>query len=153
MHFFNCNILQGASITEPFQVCLVLSQTLGEGALAQVFCWYVREKWGSQFSLVACDDCLEVCFLVLVVERICVWYLVMVAIFMGFGQAGPKRCWGCLKVTNLGWRCNSQKGSSFNREGRLSLCNMLNCETLLQVLLDIYCKRFYWIPLFTKLLF
>ena len=100
----------------------------------------------------ACDDCLEVCFLVLVVERICVWYLVMVAIFMGFGQAGPKRCWGCLKVTNLGWRCNSQKGSCFNREGRLSLCNMLNCETLLQVLLDIYCKRFYWIPLYTILL-
>ena len=27
------------------------------------------------------------------------------------------------------------------------------CETLLQVLLGIYCKRFYWIPLFTILLF
>ena len=29
---------------------------------------------------------------------------------------------------------------------------LLYCETLLQVLLGIYCKRFYWIPLFTILL-
>ena len=28
--FFNCNILQGAPITELFWVCLVLSQILGE---------------------------------------------------------------------------------------------------------------------------
>ena len=30
---------------------------------------------------------------------------------------------------------------------------LLYFETLLQVLLGIYCKRFYWIPLFTILLF
>ena len=30
---------------------------------------------------------------------------------------------------------------------------LLYCETLLQVLPGIYCKRFYWIPLFTILLF
>ena len=29
---------------------------------------------------------------------------------------------------------------------------LLYCETLLQFLLGIYCKRFYWIPLFTILL-
>ena len=29
---------------------------------------------------------------------------------------------------------------------------LLYCKTLLQVLLGIYCKRFYWIPLFTILL-
>ena len=29
---------------------------------------------------------------------------------------------------------------------------LLYCETLWQVLLGIYCKRFYWIPLFTILL-
>ena len=29
---------------------------------------------------------------------------------------------------------------------------LLYCETLLQVLRGIYCKRFYWIPLFTILL-
>ena len=63
-----------------------------------------------------------------------------------------KRCGGCLKVTNWGWLCKSQKWGSFHREGRLSLCNMLYCETLLQVLLDIYSKRSYWIPLFTILL-
>ena len=45
--FFNCNILQGASIMELFEVCLVVSQTIGEGALVQMFSWYVREKWGS----------------------------------------------------------------------------------------------------------
>ena len=121
--FFNCNILQGASITELFQVCLVVSQILGEGALVQMFCWYAREKWGSQFSLVACEDCLEVCFVGLVVERICVWCLVIVVIFMGFGQAGAKRCGGCLKVFNWGWRCKSQNGCSFHSEGRFSLCN------------------------------
>ena len=30
---------------------------------------------------------------------------------------------------------------------------LLYCETLLQALLGIYCKRFYWKPLFTMLLF
>ena len=29
---------------------------------------------------------------------------------------------------------------------------LLYCETLLQVLLGIYCKKYYWIPLFTILL-
>ena len=42
---------------------------------------------------------------------------------MGFGQAGAKRCGGCLKVIIWGWRCKSQKGGSFHREGRFSLCN------------------------------
>ena len=100
----------------------------------------------------ACEDYLEVCFVGLVVERICVWCLVIVAIFMGFERAEAKRCGGCLKVANWGWRCKSQKRGSFHREGRFSLCNMLYCETLLQVLLGIFCKRFYWIPLFTILL-
>ena len=71
----------------------------------------------------ACEDCLEVYFVGLVVEMICVWCLIIVVIFMGFGQAGAKRCEGCLKVINSGWRCKSQKGGSFYREGRFSLCN------------------------------
>ena len=40
-------------------------------------------------------------------------------------------------------------GGSFHREERFSL---MYCETLLQVLLGIYYKRFYWRPLFTILL-
>ena len=59
----------------------------------------------------------------LVGERICVWCLAIVVIFMGSGQAGAKRCGGCLKVINWGWRCMSQKGCFFHREGRFSLCN------------------------------
>ena len=43
--------------------------------------------------------------------------------FMGFGQAGTKRCGGCLKIISWGWRCKSQKGGSFHRESRFSLCN------------------------------
>ena len=39
----------------------------------------------------ACEDCLEDCFVGLVVERIYVWCLVIVAVFMGFGHAGAKR--------------------------------------------------------------
>ena len=44
---------------------------------------------------------------------------------MGFEQAEGKRCGGCLKVVNWGWRCNSQKKGrdSFHWEGRFSLCN------------------------------
>ena len=43
MPFLKLNILQGFSITEFFWVCLVLGQILREGALKQMFCWYVRE--------------------------------------------------------------------------------------------------------------
>ena len=70
MPVFICNILQGVLITEPFWDCLVVSPTLGEGILVQIFCRYAREKWGSQFSPVVCEDCLEVCFVGLVVETI-----------------------------------------------------------------------------------
>ena len=41
--------------------------------------------------------------------------------------------------------------SSFHREGSHYVL-LLYCKTLLQVLLGIYCKRFYQIPLFTILL-
>ena len=80
----------------------------------------------------------------LVVERICIWCLVIVVIFMGFGQAGAKRCGGYLK-SSIG------KSSSIGKTGSHYVI-LLYCETLLQVLLGIYCKRFYWIPLFTILL-
>ena len=99
----------------------------------------------------ACEDCLEICFVGIVVERTCVWCLVLAAIFMGSGQTGEKRCAGCWKVIDWEWRCKSQKVGSFHREGRFSLVILLYCETLLQVLLCIYCKRFYWITLFTIL--
>ena len=98
-----CNILQGALTMELFEIFLVVSQNLGEGTLVQMFCWYVREKLGSLFSLVACEDCLEVCFVGPVLGRNYVWCLVIVAIFMRFGQAGAKRCGGCLKVINCRW--------------------------------------------------
>ena len=71
----------------------------------------------------ACEDCLEVGFVGLVVQRICVWCPIITDIFMGFGQTGAKRCGRCLKVVNWGWRCKLQKGASLHREGRFSLCN------------------------------
>ena len=71
----------------------------------------------------ACEDCLEVCFVGLVVERICVWCLVIVAIFMRFGQAGAKRCGGMLKGHQFGVVMQVTQGGSFHREGRFSLCN------------------------------
>ena len=88
------------------------------------------------------EDCLEVCFVGLVVERICVWCLVIVAIFM---------VWGMLKSHQLGVAMQVTKGGSFIGKAG-SLCVMLYCETFLQGLLGIYCKRFYWISLFTILL-
>ena len=69
---------------------------------------------------------LEVCFVGLALGRYYVWCLVIVVIFMRFGQAGAKSCGDAYIV--------------------------LYCETLLQVLLCIYCNWFYWIPLFTILL-
>ena len=62
----------------------------------------------------AYEDCLEVCFVGLVVERICVWCLVIVAIFM---------VWGMHKSHQLGVEMLVTKGGSFHREGRFSLCN------------------------------
>ena len=82
MPVFTCNVLQGASITELFQVFLAVCQTLREGTVLQMFCWYAREKQGSQFSLVPCEDCCQVFFEGLVGERICVWCLVIVVIVL-----------------------------------------------------------------------
>ena len=85
-----------------------MSQTFGEDTIVLIFCWYAREKWGSYFSLVACEDCLDVCFKILVIGMKYVWYLLIVVTFMGFGQAGGK---------------SHKRGDSFHREGRFSLCN------------------------------
>ena len=65
----------------------------------------------------------------LVLERNYVWCLVIVVIFMRFGQAGAKSCGGCLKVINCGWRKSQKRGT---------YVIMLYCETLLQVLLGTY---------------
>ena len=84
-----------------------MSQTLGEDTvIVLIFCWYAKEKWGSYFSLVACEDCLDVCFKRLVIGMKYVWYLLIVVTFMGFGQAGGVIIWG--------WRCKSQKGRLFS---------------------------------------
>ena len=76
----------------------------------------------------------------LVVGRICFWCLAIVVIFMGFGQAGPKRCGGCLIVINWEWRCKSQKGRGGGGSFHIGKAGshyviLLYCETLLQVLL------------------
>ena len=54
--------------------------------------------------------------------------------------------WGMLKSHQLGvaMQVIGKAGSHF--------VILLYCETLLQVLLGIYYKRFYWIPLFTILM-
>ena len=88
----------------------------------------------------------------LVVERICVWCLVLVVIFMGSGQAGAKRCGESLKAINWGRRSSHKRGTLFIGKAGPHYVILLYCETLLQVLLGIYCKRFYWILLFTILL-
>ena len=96
------------------------------------------------FSLVVCEDCLEVCFVGLAVERICVWCLVIAAIFM---------VWKMFKSHQLGAGDTSRKmGTLFIGKAGSHYVILLYCETLLQVLLGIYCKRFCWIPLFTILL-
>ena len=76
-------------------------------------------------------------------ERICVWCLVIVAIFM---------VWGMLKSHQLGVEMQVTKGGALFIGKAGSYCViLLYCETLLQVLRGIYCKRLYWIPPFTIL--
>ena len=103
-------------------------------------------------SSVKCGDCLEVvCFVGLMVERICVWS--HSCHIYGIWANRRKKVWGCLKVINWGWRCKSQKGGTlFIGKAGSHYVILLSCETLYQVLLGIYGKRFYWIPLFTILL-
>ena len=86
------------------------------------------------------------------VGRNYVWCLDIVAIFVGFGKAGAKRCGGCLKVISWGWGCKSKKGTVFIGKAGSHYVILLYCETLLQVLLGIYCKTFYHLHLFTILL-
>ena len=45
-----------------------------------------------------------------------VWCLVIVFIFMRFGQAKAQRCGGRFKVINWGWLCKAQREGSFYRE-------------------------------------
>ena len=59
------------------------------------------------------------------------------------------KVWLMLRSPQLRVVMQVTKGYSFEMKGRFSLCN----NTVLQILLGIYCKKFYWIPLFTILLF
>ena len=66
MPVFICNILKGdlyidASITELFSICLVVRQILEEGKLVQISLLVCDGEMGELFSLVASEDCLEVC--------------------------------------------------------------------------------------------
>ena len=78
------------------------------------------------------------------VERICVWCFVIVAVFM---------VWGMLKSHQLeGGDASHKRGALFIAKAGSHCVILLYCETLLQVLWGIYCKRFYWIPPFAILL-
>ena len=62
--------------------------------------------------------------------------------------------WGMIKSHQLGVAVQFTKvgGALFIGKTGSHCVILLHCETLFQVLLSIYCKRFYWIPLFTILL-
>ena len=92
-----------------------------------------------------CEDCLEVCFVGLVVGRICVWYLVSCHIY-GIWTSRSKEVCRMLKSHQLGV---AMQGGFFVGKAGSHYVMLLYCETLLQVLLSIYFKRFYWIHLFT----
>ena len=62
--------------------------------------------------------------------------------------------WGMLKCYPLGRDDDGihKTGTLYKKKASSHYVILLYCKTLLQVLLGIYCKRFYWIPLFTILL-
>ena len=64
----------------------------------------------------------EVCFVGPVVGENYVWFLVIVVIFMGFGQVGAKRCKDALN-SSIVVTMQATRGVLFYREGRFSLCN------------------------------
>ena len=80
----------------------------------------------------ACEDCLEVCFVGLMVERICVWCLVIAVIFMGFGKAGAGV--GMLK-SSIGGGYASQKRGLFSL-GRQFLAMQYCC------IVKLYCRSY-----------
>ena len=67
----------------------------------------------------------------------------------GIWTSMSNKVWLMLRSPQLRVVMQVTKGYSFEMKGRFSLCN----NTVLQILLGIYCKKFYWIPLFTILLF
>ena len=104
-----------------------------------MFCWYAREKWGVSSAWWHVKTAL----------RFSLWDQCQEGSVYGVLS---KRCEGCLKAINWGWRCKSQKGALLIGKAGFHCVILLHCETLLQVFLGIHCKRFYWIPLFTILL-
>ena len=133
MPFFNCNKLQGASITQLFQACLVVRQTFRDGAIVQMFC----SAWGHVRTAL----------------RFALWdQWQKGSVYGALSQLLYLWCGGYLKVISWGWRYKSQKGALFIGKAGSHHVILLYYETLLQILRVIYCKRFYWIPLFTTLL-
>ena len=82
------------------------------------------------------EDCLEVCFVGPVVRGNYVWYIVIVVVFLGFGQAGAKWCEGGFKVINWGGNANDKRVTPFIGKGGgggggFSLCHTTVLGTLL----------------------
>ena len=69
--------------------------------------------------------------------------------FWDLDKAGVEMCRGCFK---LGWRCNLQRGGGtlFIEKAGSHFVILLYCETLLQIVLDICCKKCYQLPLHQK---
>ena len=130
--FMQCLFL-GASITDLFYVYLAVSQTLGEVTLVQMFCWYVREKLETYFRLVACEDCFEVCFMGLVVERNFVWCLIGHSWHIyGICTSRSKKVWGMLKSHHLEVAMQvTESGTLFIGKAGCHYVILLYCETLL----------------------
>ena len=123
--FFNCNILHCAPITELFWACLVVSQVLGEGALVQMFCWYIREKRGGVSSAWRH---------VRTALRIALWTsgtkdLRMVPChschIYGIWTSTIKKVWGMLKSNQLGVAMQVTKGGALfiGKAGSHCVCN------------------------------
>ena len=120
MSFYNCNILQGASIKELFRFSQLQVRLLGKVHLYKCFVG-MRGRNGGDSSATwwHVQDCLEVCLVGLVVGRIFVWCLVSCHIY-GIWTSRSKKVWGMLKSHQLGV---GMQGGSSHREGRFSLCN------------------------------
>ena len=81
-----------------------------------------------------------------------IWCLDKVVIFMGFEQAGAKRCGGHSKVVNWGSNASRKWGALFIRKGGSHYVILPHCKNFI-LSLACHCKIFYRIPFFIILLF
>ena len=96
----------------------------------------------------AWEDCFEVLFMGLVVVRNYAWCLIVICHIYGIWTRQEQKCVG--DALNWGGDAIYKGGTLLIEKADSHFVILTYCETLLQVLLDICCKKCYQLPLHQK---